>query len=113
MSLTAKLTMTATITPKSSQDQHGDKIDGTPVTGVKCFAFGYTPRSRTDQVTEYTRSFQILFLPTVDLANDYVISDIRSHKGDLVLDSGVVVRVEENYHPKKGLVLKQAYIEKR
>lgn len=113
MSLPSKLTMTCIITPKLGQDQHGDITYGTPVEGVKCFAFGSDSRNRSEQITEYTESFQVLFQSTVDVDDDYKINSIVSHKGELVVAAGVVVNVEKNFHPKRGLVLKQVYIEKR
>jgi len=112
MSVKSKLTMNGIITPVNGQDTAGDTTYGTVINSVPCFVFGNKQRFRNAQMQEYTPSFQLLFNPDVDIDINYQINSVINHKGDLVLQSGVVVRVEKNYHPKKGLVLIQAFIEK-
>jgi len=113
MSVRTKLTMHCDITPVSGQDQFGDEVLGTLIPSVPCFVFGNKPRLRNELMQETGRSFQILFNPDVDVDINYRISNILNHKEVTVFDSGVVVRIEKNFHPKKSLVLIQAFVEKR
>lgn len=113
MSIPSKLTMSCKITPVTGQDTAGDKTYGGQVTGVKCFAFGNTRRFRNQEMTEYIPDFRILFLPGADVGQEYLIDDIFNHKDELVLKKGVINNIEQNFHPKKGLVLKSGYVSKR
>lgn len=113
MAATSKLTMTCEVTPITSQDTGGNPVYGTKVSGVKCFAFGQRRRSMTNEVTEFPPTFQILFLPTANVDLNFKIENVKTHRDESVLVSGVVVSVEKNYHPKKGLVLQQVSVERR
>lgn len=112
MDLTAKLTMTCNITPILSQDIGADPVYGTPEYNVPCFVYGVRSRQRNTQADETRPDFQALFFPDVSLATNYLIKNVRFND-NLILDSGVIVRVEEFNHPSKGLIIKQASIEKR
>lgn len=112
MSISSKLTMRCKITSVTGQDTSGEPLYGGSASDVPCFAFGNTRRVRDRSGREYVPTFQILFLPDVSLGNDYKIEDVTDIKGSIVLKSGVVIDVTENFHPKKGLVLKQVYVNK-
>jgi hypothetical protein len=102
------------ITPICGQNAHGDAVYGTTVNSVACFLFGDRSRNRTAEVSEINPRFQILFNPEAVIANDYRVSNIVNHQGVTVLAETVtVVRVEDNWHPKRGLVLRQAFVEAR
>lgn len=105
--------MTCKVTPVTGQDTGGEKTYGGQLSDVKCFAFGNTRRFRNTQGHEYVPDFQILFLPAANVGVDFLIDEVKSHKDDLVLKSGTIIQVEQNFHPKRGLVLKSVYVTKR
>jgi hypothetical protein len=113
MSLLAKLTMTCTVTAVSGQDTSGDQIYGTVTSGVKCFLFGNRRRFRNEKLEEYSPDFQMLFLPGTDIGINYLIDDVIDLKGTPVLEHGQVNKTEDNFHPKRGLVLSQAFVSAR
>lgn len=114
MSVRTKLTMRCDITPVAGQDEHGDVVLGSTVNAVACFIFGDTTRDRTHDVQEYNQRYQVLFNPEADIRPDYKIANIVNHRGAIVFPGTVtVVRVEDNWHPKVGLKLRQAFVEKR
>ncbi|SRR6266446_2880278 len=113
MSLQSKLTMTCKITAVSGQDTSGDQIAGSQTAGVKCFAFGNTRRFRNENLEEYVPDFQFLFLPGTNIDVNYKIDNVVDLKGTVVLVHGQVNKIENNFHPKRGLVLKQAFVSAR
>lgn len=113
MSLQSKLTMVCKITAVSGQTTSGDGILGAQTSGVKCFAFGNKRRLRNENLEEYIPDYQFLFLPGTDVSINYEIDEVTDLKGTVVLAHGKVNHTEDNFHPKRGLVLKQAFVSAR
>ena len=102
--------MSCTITPVIGQDESGNPRYGSSVSDVKCFAFGSTQRIRSENGEDHVPDYHILFNPDAEIGINYKITDVKTHKDNVVFNSGRIVRVESNYHPKRELVLKQAYV---
>jgi hypothetical protein len=112
MSVRPKLTMLVDITPLLGQDGSGSPVYGTKVEGVACFAFGSKRRNQQPDMQTKVSDFQFLFNPEAVCTLNSVLTDARSKDGTPVMLRGVVVNIEDNHHYRKGLMLRQASVNK-
>lgn len=113
MSVRSKLTMTCSVVPVTGQTTEGEVSYGTAVNGINCFIFGNSRRLRNESNEEYVPDYQILFLPGTNIDVNFKIENVIDRFGRLVLKSAIVQSLNDNHHPKRGLVLRQAFVAKR
>ena len=80
--------------------------------GVACFAFGSKRRYQSSDAQTKTSDFQFLFNPEAALDINSVLTDAKSKNGTPVMLRGVIVNLEDNHHYRKGLMLRQASVNK-
>lgn len=113
MSLLSKLTHRITVTSTGPLDDNGQVTAGTPVTNQRCFIDGRMRRVVNEKGDEVQADYSILFLPSTDIQVGYSVSAGVDARGTSLLTSGLIVGVEDSNHPKRGRVVREAFVQRK
>lgn len=105
-----KLRHTINITGKNGQDSYGEPVAGTTTNSVACFIDGKFRRLVTDSGAIVMVDYSLLLLPGADIGIGYTVADGYDRFGVLLLAAGRVVGFEDSNHPKRGRVVREAFI---
>lgn len=111
MALKDKLTHKIDITPVTGQDKYGAPATGTATTEVACFIDGRYRRIAKGDGTMITIDYSILFLPDADIGINYLVQNGIDASGVSLLERGVIIGLEDSNHPRKGRVVREAFIQ--
>lgn len=110
MSLQDKLTHRVDITATGGINNYGEETAGATVAEVPCFIDGRFRRIAGEGGTLISIDFSILFMPDTDIGLSYVVTNGVDKDGNLLLERGEVIGLEDSNHPRKGRVVREAFI---
>ena len=110
MALKDKLTHMIDITTVGGQNDYGEATAGATTTEVACFIDGRFRRVAKGDGTTISIDFSILFLPDADIGINYTLENGVDKDGVELLAKGRVVGLEDSNHPRKGRVVREAFV---
>jgi len=110
MALADKLTHSIDITSVGALDANGQPTAGTTQTEVPCFIDGRSRRTVDSTKETWILTYSILFGPDAEVRVGDTIASGYDKGGNILIESGRIVEVEDSHHPKKGLMVREAWI---